>query len=79
MQAATVWDRLFDTALIYDWQAPLGQHDVATGIWTCPQEGLYAIQPVVEVPAFPNPGSRIYEATCAPRCARSTATRTRLC
>lgn len=63
VQATTVWTRLFDTALVYDWQAPGAQHDPATGVWTCPQEGLYAVTVVIEVPAFPQPGSRIYEAT----------------
>jgi hypothetical protein len=63
VQAATVWTRIFDSGVQYDWEAPQGQHAAATGIWTCPQEGLYAVTVVCEVPAFPNAGNRIYEAT----------------
>jgi hypothetical protein len=62
IQAATVWTRLFDSPVSFDWQRPDGQM-AATGIWTCPQEGLYDVTVICEVPAFPNPGARLYEAT----------------
>lgn len=61
IQPTTVWTRLFDSGVQYEWEAPQGQ--IATGIWTCPQEGLYSVAVVIEIPAFPNPGSRLYEAT----------------
>jgi hypothetical protein len=61
IQPAEVWTRLFNTGLAYDWEQPAGQ--LAAGVWTCPQEGLYDVSVVIEVPAFPQPGSRIYEAT----------------
>lgn len=61
VQAAQVWTRLFNTAPAFDWENPPGQ--LTSGIWTCPQEGLYDITVIVEVPAFPNPGTRLYEAT----------------
>lgn len=63
VQAATVWNRLFNSGVSFEWEAPQGQVATATGIWTCPQEGLYAITVVVEIPAFPNPGNRLYVAT----------------
>lgn len=62
VQAGTVWTRLFDINQNYDWQSPAGQISPA-GVWTCPQEGLYNVTIIVEVPAFPSPGSRLYEAT----------------
>ena len=62
VQAATVWTRLFDDPAAYEWLRPAGQMD-ANGVWTCPQEGLYDVTVILEVPAFPNPGSRLYEAT----------------
>jgi hypothetical protein len=61
IQPAEVWQRLFNTTPAYEWESPLGQF--SSSIWTCPQEGLYNITVIVEVAAFPNPGSRIYEAT----------------
>lgn len=63
VQAATVWTRLFTAPVAYEWQAPLGQFNDATGVWTCPQEGLYDLTIVIEVPAFPQAGNRIYTAT----------------
>ena len=63
IQAATVWTRLFNTGIVYEWQAPLGQFNDATGIWTCPQEGLYSVTVTIEIPAFPKPGQRLYTAT----------------
>lgn len=63
VEPTQVWNRLFDAAKAYDWQAPLGQMNDATGEWTCPQEGLYNIQGLIQVPAFPNPGDRLYVAT----------------
>lgn len=62
VQAATVWTRLFDGVLTYEWIRPAGQMDAA-GVWTCPQEGLYAVTAIIQVPAFPNPGNRLYQAT----------------
>jgi hypothetical protein len=61
VQAAAVWTRLFNTAPAYDWQQPIGQ--MTAGVWTCPQEGLYAVTVIIEIPAFPNPGNRLYTAT----------------
>lgn len=61
VQPTVVWQRLFNTAPVYDWEAPPGQ--LAAGVWTCPQEGLYSVTVVIEVAAFPNAGNRIYEAT----------------
>jgi len=58
------WDRLFDEATAIQYQRPAGQVDPLTGIWTAPIEGLYLIQPVIEVPAFPATGTyRQYTAT----------------
>lgn len=66
-EAATVsagisYSRLFNESPVIDYQWPGGQLDGATGIWTCPQEGLYLIIPVVQVPAFPTPASKLYTA-----------------
>jgi hypothetical protein len=63
IQPAEVWQRLFDGTKIYDWERPGAQLDQATGVWTCPQEGLYLFNIVIEIPPFPSPGSRLYEAT----------------
>lgn len=62
IQPTEVWQRLFATTPTYDWENPPGQL-IANGVWICPQEGLYSVTVIVEVEAFPNPGSRIYEAT----------------
>lgn len=56
------YDRLFDEGLLYEYEEPPGQTAPATGIWTCPQEGLYQITTIVEVPAFPSPASKLYTA-----------------
>jgi hypothetical protein len=61
VQAATVWTRLFNAAPAYEWTQPPGQ--MTAGVWTCPQEGLYAVTVIIEIAAFPNPGSRLYTAT----------------
>lgn len=63
IQPTTVWTRLFDTGINYDYVLPANQFDITTGVWTVPQEGLYSLTITVEIPAFPNPGSRLYEAT----------------
>ena len=70
VSAATVWDRLFDEADAIQYERPAGQLAAATGIWTAPVEGLYLIQPVIEVPAFASPASKLYTATL-----RTTITR----
>jgi hypothetical protein len=61
VQPGEVWQRLFNTTPVSDWEAPPAQF--SAGVWTCPQEGLYNLTIIIEVAAFPNPGSRIYEAT----------------
>ena len=55
-----VYDRLFDQGLSYDWQQPGGTVNPATGIWTCPEEGLYQISNTVKVPPFPTPADKAY-------------------
>lgn len=57
------YDRLFDENVFYEYQLPLGMFDTTTGIFTAQQEGLYTVDIVIEIPAFPNPGSRNYTAT----------------
>jgi hypothetical protein len=59
----TVYDRLFDQTVIYEWEQPGGQTDATTGIWTCQQEGLYQFTGVIEIPAFPTPAVKQYTAT----------------
>ena len=59
----TQFDRLFDEADAIEYEHPTGQLDQATGIWTCPQEGLYLIMPVIEVPAFTTPASKLFTAS----------------
>ena len=56
------YDRLFNEADAIDYEHPLGQFDKTTGIWTCPQEGLYLIMPVIQVPAFASPASKLFTA-----------------
>ena len=56
------YDRLFDEADAISYEFPTGQLDTATGIWTAPQEGLYLIMPVIQVPAFPSPASKLFTA-----------------
>lgn len=63
IQATTVWTRLFNTNILYDYLQPPDQFNETTGVWTVPQEGLYDVTATIEIPAFPNPGSRLYEAT----------------
>jgi hypothetical protein len=63
VEATTVWDRLFNENITYEWQNPLGQLDVTTGIWTCSQEGLYSITPIFEAPPFPSPALKEYTAS----------------
>lgn len=70
VSAATVWDRLFDEADAIQYERPQGQLATLTGIWTAPVEGLYLIEPVIEVPAFASPASKLYTATL-----RTTITR----
>lgn len=59
----TVYDRLFDEADSVQYEFPSAQLDRATGIWTCPREGLYLMLPVIEVPAFPTPASKLFTAS----------------
>ena len=56
------YDRLFNEADTIDYEYPSGQLDVTTGVWTCPQEGLYLILPVIQVPAFASPASKLFTA-----------------
>jgi hypothetical protein len=59
----TQFDRLFDEADAIEYEHPAGQINQTTGIWTCPQEGLYLIMPVIEVPAFTTPASKLFTAS----------------
>lgn len=63
VQAATVWDRLFNENVMYDWQNPPGSLNAATGVWTCPQEGLYQVDVILEAPPFPSPATKEYTAS----------------
>jgi hypothetical protein len=63
VQAATVWDRLFDENVLYQWENPTGTLDTTTGIWTCPQEGLYNINLVLEASPFQSPAQKEYTAS----------------
>ena len=63
VSAAPVWDRLFDEAGSVTYERPAGQLALATGIWNAPIEGLYLIQPVIEVPAFASPASKLFTAS----------------
>jgi hypothetical protein len=63
VQATTVWTRLFNEGIGLEYALPADQFDTTTGIWTVPQEGLYSVTIIVEIPAFPNAGNRLYEAT----------------
>ena len=69
VSATTAWDRLYDEAGSVGYVRPAGQFALATGIWTAPIEGLYLIQPVIEVPAFASPSSKLFTASL-----RSTVT-----
>jgi hypothetical protein len=63
VQATTVWDRLFDENVTYEWQNPSGQLNTTTGVWTCTQEGLYTLNLVLEAAAFPSPATKTYTAS----------------
>jgi hypothetical protein len=67
---AAAWDRLFDESDAIQYERPEGQLNKLTGIWTAPMEGLYLIEPVIEVPAFASPASKLYTASL-----RTTTTR----
>ena len=60
VQAATAWDRLFNEGVTYSWQNPGGTLDITTGVWTCPQEGLYSITVTAEAAPFPSPAIKSY-------------------
>jgi hypothetical protein len=60
VEATQNWDRMFDEAVSYDWQLPSGTLNTTTGVWTCPQEGLYQISATVEAPPFPSPATKEY-------------------
>jgi hypothetical protein len=62
VSAAPAWDRLFDEAGSVEYERPAGQLALASGVWTAPIEGLYLIQPVIEVPAFASPASKLFTA-----------------
>jgi len=63
IQPDTVWTRLLDSGVTYDYSLPDDQFNITTGVWTIPQEGLYSVTLTIEIPAFPQAGSRLYEAT----------------
>jgi len=63
VQAATVWDRLLNENVTFQWENPRGQLNPATGVWTCPQEGLYQIDAILESPPFPTPAAKQYTAS----------------
>jgi hypothetical protein len=54
------YDRLFNEGVSNFWENPAAQIDTATGIWTCPQEGLYQIATILRVPPFPTPAVKEY-------------------
>jgi hypothetical protein len=58
-----VWDRLFNEGVTYQWENPTGTIDATTGIWTCPQEGLYTIDVILEAAPFPSPATKEYTAS----------------
>ena len=58
VSATAPYERLIDETVTYPWQAPAGQFTAATGVWTCPQEGLYQISPRMDVPAFATPSTK---------------------
>jgi len=57
---ALTYDRLFNEGVSNFWENPAAQIDTATGIWTCPQEGLYQVAVLLRVPAFPTPAVKEY-------------------
>jgi hypothetical protein len=63
VQATTVWDRLFNEGVAYSWQNPEGTLDILTGVWTCPEEGLYSIDITLEASPFPSPATKEYTAS----------------
>jgi len=58
-----VWDRLFDENVTSEYQLPGNMFNITTGVFTAPQEGLYQITIIIEIPAFAQPGDRLYVAT----------------
>ena len=63
IQAGVVYDRLFNENVTTIFEQPGGQTDTATGIWTCPQEGLYYSSSEVNAPAFPTASVKDYTMT----------------
>jgi hypothetical protein len=63
VEATTNWDRLFNENVTYDWALPTGTLDSTTGVWTCPQEGLYQIIATLQAPPFPSPATKEYTAS----------------
>ena len=59
---AVIWRRLFDTGGTPIWEVPGGQFDNATGIWTCPQKGLYSMSATITVQPFGGVGGKSYYA-----------------
>lgn len=57
-EVAPAFVRLFDPAVIV-WEVPPLQMST-DGIWTCPQEGLYAFEVICEVSPAVVPGTRTY-------------------
>jgi hypothetical protein len=63
VEATQNWDRLFNENVEYDWQNPQGTLDTVAGIWTCPEEGLYQVDVILEAPPFPSPATKEYTAS----------------
>lgn len=60
VDVAPAFTRIFDTPVTIVWESPPGQTDTATGIWTCPREGLYQLSYFGNVAPAGVPGDRVY-------------------
>lgn len=58
--AAISWQRLLNAGTTTDYENPGGTFDGTTGIYTCPQEGLYQVTVVANVAAFTTPANKEY-------------------
>ena len=55
-----VYETFYDEGITYQWEQPPGYFTLATGVWTCPGEGLYQLSNTFDVPAAPSASIKDY-------------------
>ena len=58
--AAPAFERIFDEGVDAEWIKPEDTFDPVTGIWTCPQEGLYQVYAKAVIEPLNAPANKSY-------------------